>query len=179
MLLERLPDRLRDLEPVRPGLLVDGDEGGRHAVELAVDDVLPQPDLDPGDVLEADDGGLALAAAQDDVLVVGGLGERALGDDREGQLDAPGGRLLADLPGPEEGVLAGHGVLDVAGGDAERGHAVRVHPDPHRLVGHPHDRRLAGAGHALQRVEDVDVGVVGDVLARCSASPSSRRRSAS
>ena len=41
---------------VGAGLLVDGDEGGRHAVELAVDDVLPQPDLDPGDVLEVDDG---------------------------------------------------------------------------------------------------------------------------
>ncbi len=48
--------------------------------------------------------------------------------------------------------------------DAERGHAVRVHPDPHRLVGHAHDLRLARAVDALQRVEHVDVGVVGDVV---------------
>ena len=72
--------------------------------------------------------------------------------------------LLADLAGAEQRVLLVHRVGDVAGGDAQRGHAVRVHPDAHRLVGHAHDLRLAGTVHALQRVEHVDVGVVGDVV---------------
>ena len=163
--LERPVDGLRHLERVGAGLLVDGDEGGGQPVEAAVDDVLPQPHLDPGHVLQADDGPLALAGAEDDVLVALGLGVRLLGDDREGQLHVPRRGLLADLPRPVEGVLAGDRLLDVGGGDPERGHAVRVHPDPHGLVGDAHDRGLAGAGHALDRVEDVDVRVVGDVLA--------------
>ncbi len=80
------------------------------------------------------------------------------------QLDRAGGGLLPDLAGAEQRVLRLDRIGDVGGRDAERGHPVRIHPDPHRLVRHAHDRRLAGAGHALQCVEDVDVRIIGDVV---------------
>jgi hypothetical protein len=44
------------------------------------------------------------------------------------------------------------------------GHPVGVHPDAHRLIRHAHDLCLSRAGHALQRIEHVDVRVVGDVI---------------
>ena len=163
-LLERLADRRRHDEAVRARLLVDGDERRRLIVEPAVDDVLLQADARARDVADAHDRAAVLARAQDDLLVLLRVGERALRHHREAQLDRRGGRLLADLPGAEERVLGGDRVLDVAGRDLERGHAVRVHPDPHRLVRDAHDLRLAGALHALQRVEHVDVRVVRDVL---------------
>ena len=163
-LLHRLAHRVRHHEAVGARLLVDGDDRRRHAVHLAVDDVLLQPDLGARDVADAHDGAAVLARAQDDVLVLLGLGVLRLRDDRERELDRARVRLLADLARAEELVLLADRVGDVGRRDAERGHAVRIHPDPHRLVGHAHDLRLARAVDALQRVEHVDVGVVGDVV---------------
>ena len=162
--LHRLPDALRDLEAVRAGLLVDGDQGGGRPVELVLVRVEPQADVRAGDVAELHDGAPVLAGAEDDLLVLGGLDEPGLGDDREGLLDLPLARAGADLPGPEEGVLVRDRALQVARRDPQRGHLVRVHPDPHRLVGRAEDRRVAGAVHPLDGVEDVDVRVVRDVV---------------
>jgi hypothetical protein len=105
-----------------------------------------------------------LRRAQDDVLVLPRIGVLRLGDHRERQLHRPGVRLLSDLAGTEQLVLLVHRIGDVGRGDAERGHPIRIHPDPHRLVRYAHDLRLAGAVDALQRVQDIDVGVVGDVV---------------
>ncbi len=128
-----------------------------------------RPDLGARDVAEAHDRAAVLVGAQDDPLVLLRVGGGPLGDHREGELDRAGVRLLPDLAGAEQRVLRRDRVLDVARGDLERGHAVRVHPDPHRLVGDAHHLRLAGARHALERVEHVDVRVVGDVLGAVAA----------
>ena len=60
----------------------------------------------------------------------------------------PGRRLLPDLAGADQRVLLTDRLLDVAGGDAERGHAVRIHPDAHRLIGGAQDSGLPRARHA-------------------------------
>ena len=44
----------------------------------------------------------------------------------------------------------------------ELGEQIRLHPDPHRVVGGAEDEDLADAGDAQQRVDDVDVGVVAE-----------------
>ena len=80
-----------------------------------------------------------------------------------------GARLLPDLAGAEQGVLAGDCVLDVGRRDPEGGHPVRVHPDAHRLVRHAENLRLAGAVDPLDRIQHVDVGIVGHVLRAVAA----------
>jgi hypothetical protein len=123
-----------------------------------------EPDLGARDVADADDRAAVLRRAQDDVQVLLRIGVLRLRDHRERELDLAGVGLLADLTRAEELVLLADRVGDVRRRDAERGHPVRVHPDPHRLVRDAHDLRLAGAVDALQRIEHVDVGVVGDVV---------------
>ena len=53
-------------------------------------------------------------------------------------------------------------LLTVRHGQAEPGQQVRLDPDPHRVVAGAEDARFADAGHAVERVEDVDVRVVGE-----------------
>ncbi len=161
---ERLAHRFRHGEAVRAGLQVDGEERRRRAVELRLDDVLAQSHFGPRDVTQTDDRAAVLARLEDDVLVLPRVDERRLRHDGKRELHRAGGRLLADLTRAEQRVLLLHGAGDVGRRDAERGHPVRVHPDPHRLVRDAHHLRLPGAGHALQRVQHVHVGEVGDVV---------------
>jgi len=163
-LLHRIPDRRGDPQAVRAGLLVNGDECGRLTVEPAVDDVLAQPDFRPRHVFQADNGTAVLAGTKNDVLVLRRVLERALGNHGERELHRSRRRFLTDLPRPEELILGGHRLLDVARRNPEGGHPVGVHPDPHGLVGHAHDLRLSRARNPLDPVEDVDIGVVGDVV---------------
>ena len=67
-----------------------------------------------------------------------------------------------DLARRGQHVLLLDRVHDVAGGDAQRRHAVRPHPDPHAVVEGAQDLRVADARDALDRVEHVDRGVVAD-----------------
>ena len=162
---ERGVHRRGDLQGVRARLLIDGDEGGGKAVQPAVDDVLAQADFDPRDVLEADDRAFALARPQDDVLVARRLGGRLLGDHRERQLDAPGRRLLPDLPGPVQRVLAETArwmSLVVIPSDAIRSGFIQI-----RIAwsGMPMIEAWPAPGTRFRRVEHVDVRVVCDVLA--------------
>ncbi len=93
-----------------------------------------------------------------------GFDKRGLGHDRVRQLHLLVTRLLPYLAGPPQGVLLGDRILDVGRRYPEGGHPVRVHPDAHRLVRHAENLCLACAVHALDRIQNVDVGIVGHVL---------------
>ena len=72
-----------------------------------------------------------------------------------------GGRgRLADLAGRDLDVLFGQRVLDVHGGDAEIGEPVRIEPDAHRIAALAEDLHVAHAGQALQRIDDLQRGVI-------------------
>ena len=70
---------------------------------------------------------------------------------------APGRGAGRDLD-----VLLAQRVDDVAGGDLARRQPIRIEPQPHRVLALAEDRDVADAGHALERVLDVDVEVVAE-----------------
>ena len=51
---------------------------------------------------------------------------------------------------------------EIRHGQPHRRQPIGLHPDPHRVVAGAEDAHLADAGHAIERVDDVDVGVVGE-----------------
>ena len=69
-------------------------------------------------------------------------------------------RLLADLAGRDLDILLGDGILHIDGGDAELGHLVGVEPDAHRIAPLAEDHDIADAGKALQRIGDLQIGVI-------------------
>ncbi len=95
------------------GLLVNGNKGCGHAIELAVHYVLEESDFCFSHILQVYDGAAVPAPAQDDIVVLCRILEGPLRYDGKGQLDRTCRGLLADLPRPEELVLGRHGLLDV------------------------------------------------------------------
>ena len=71
-------------------------------------------------------------------------------------------RRLADLAGGDLDVLLGDGVLHVDRGDAELGELVGIEPDAHRIAPLAEDLHVADAGQALQRIDDLQIGVVAE-----------------
>ncbi|OPY84957.1 MAG: hypothetical protein A4E72_02077 [Syntrophus sp. PtaU1.Bin208] len=100
-ILQRLSHFRRNRQSVGTGLLIDGDESRRRAVELVFGDILFKPHFDPGDVLDANDRTAILARLENDVFILGRLDKLGLGYHGEGLLNLAFRRLLADLSGPE------------------------------------------------------------------------------
>ena len=88
--------------------------------------------------------------------------EPALGLDVELQLLVVGDRPRADAADRGLHVLRLDRLDDVAGGQAEAGQPVGLHPGAHRVVLRTPQRGVADAGRALDLVEQVDGDVVGD-----------------
>ncbi len=162
-LRQALLHRFGNLQGIGPGLLVDRDQSGGLAVEISAEEIILQTDLGTAHILEPHDRRPFRIGAQDDVLELGRLGETTACDHREGHFHGRRGRRLADRARAELLVLSRHGTLDIARGDAERGHAIGLEPDPHREVRHPEDRRLVRARDTLQRIEHVEIGIARDI----------------
>ena len=165
----RLAHSLGHLHAIGAWLLINGNGGGRCAVQAVVIDVRTPPGLGTGHILETHDGAAIGIGAQDDVFVDARIDCRRLRHHREVELHLAGRRLLVHLAGTDHGILRGDRVLDVGGGDTERRHAIRVHPQPHGLVGHAQNLRLAGPFDALDRIEDVDIGVGAHIVRRVAS----------
>ena len=71
-------------------------------------------------------------------------------------------RRVADAAGGDVHVLLAQRVDDVARREPARGQPHRIQPDAHRELALAEDHDVGDAGHALQRVLDVDVEVVRD-----------------
>ena len=104
-----------------------------------------------------------------------GFAQPALGGHRQGEFHRIAGRRLADLAGGELRVLFLNGLTDIADGEVQFGHAVRLEPDAHGVVGLGKQRNLTGAGDALEFVHHVDVGVVADEIGVLGAVGADRR----
>ena len=83
---------------------------------------------------------------------------------------------LAEAAGGDLDVLLAQRVDDVAGGQLARREALRIEPEPHRVLALAEDDDVADAGHALERVLDVDVDVVAEEERVVVAASPSRRR---
>ena len=151
-----------DLGPHRfAGVQCIGTAGQQHRQRdrrLAVDAVggvvALRAELDPRHVFHAQHAARAVRAQHD---VAEGLGFHKAPARGHGELELlPGQRRRgADLAGGELGVLRLHGRGHVGRRDAERGHAVGLQPQPHRVVARTEDEDVGRTGHALQVVDDV------------------------
>ena len=115
-----------------------------------------------------DDAAAVPVGAENNLVILRRIGKRPLCHHREGHLDRARRGGLSNLSGPVQSVLGGHRLLDIGGCDAQRGHPLRIHPDADRLIGNAHDLRLSGAGDALDGVQHIDIGIVGDVITAVS-----------
>ena len=117
--------------------------------------------LSPADVLEVNNRGAFATGPQDDVLELRRFGQPALGRDCKGLLHrfARGG--LANAANRELLVLVGHRFLHIGSRNPQLGHPVGFQPDSHGIVGCPENTGLVGAGNALDRIQQIEVGVVG------------------
>ena len=155
-----LAGHLGDLERVAAGKLVDGDDRGGVAVEAARDVVGLGTELDAGHILHLHDRSV-LVSADDDV------GEFLLGDESarraDGECHLLSGRhgLGTGLSGRIDRVLLADRVVDLAGGDVEVSQFGGIEPEPHRVGPRPEDRDARDSRETGERIDNVDVGVVG------------------
>ena len=133
-------DLVGHLQGVGAGQLEDGQGDRGFAVELADLVVLLGAEIDFGDIAEANDLGggrafldVALAGFDDDVAELLGRDQAAQRAHRELELLILGHGRLADGAGGDLHVLAFHGVDDVGGVQAHRGHFVGIEPDAHAV----------------------------------------------
>ena len=85
------------------------------------------------------------------------------------------GRRLAELSGRNLDVLLLERIHHVGCGQVACSQAHRIEPHAHGVLARAKVDHVAHARHALQRVDDVDVQVVGDVFARVA--PVARKES--
>ena len=160
---QRRTHLLRHVERVGARLLVHRDDGGGLALEPAADRIVLLAQLGAADVLEAHDGRIAAGRTNDDVVEFRRVSQPPGRRDGERLLDRRAGRRLAEAPHRELLVLVGDRPLHVPRRDAELRHAIGLEPDTHRVVRRAEDSRLIRAGNALERIEHVDIRVVGDI----------------
>ena len=150
-----------DLERVTAGKLVDGNDRGGVAVEASGDVVGLGAEFDTCHVLHLHDRTVLVGADHD-------VGELLLGDqtargtDRESHLLAGRHRLRAGLARRIHRVLLIDSVVDLLRRDVEVGELGRIKPEAHRIGTRSEDRDARDTGQTGERIDDVDVGVVGE-----------------
>ena len=157
----RLLDAVGDVERVRAGHLKDADRASGLAVDAARLLVVERAELDARDILQPHHRAVRVRAHRDGSEFLRRL-QPPLRADRVGHLLPGRRRLRADLTGRIDGALLLHGAHQIGNREPERGQPVRLHPDAHRVVAGAEDADVADAPDAIQRVDDVDVGVVGE-----------------
>ena len=159
LLREEIAELFHCVHGVRARELVDGDDAGVLALEAAADVVNLAAEFHAGDILHADDRAVGVGA-DDDLLKFLDGGEAAGGGDGEGENLALRDGFAADLAGRVDLVLGGDGGDDLGDRDVERGEAVRLHPDAHRVLARAEDAHAADALDAAEGLVEVDVGVI-------------------
>ncbi len=121
---------------IRPGQLVDGDIGGRFAVQPAPDVINLRPQINAGHVFQADN--RSVRVGPDNDLAEFLLGdEAALGANRISKFLPRRDRLSADLPGRIDRILLLDGIDDLRDGDAEFCQGIGLDPDAYGSTGLP------------------------------------------
>ena len=139
-----------------------GNEHRWLVVDFGARGVLECAELGAPDVAEPQGGRAPSAGADHDLVELLGIAEPAHGIDLHRELGAGRRRGLADLPRRYLDVLLGNRVLHVDGSDAELGELVRIEPHPHRVAPLAEDLHIADAGDALQRIDQLEIGVIAE-----------------
>ena len=145
-------------------------------VEIGVRRVVERGELDVGDVLAAAPprSGVCLTTILPNSAGIGEPAERLHRDLKRARMRH---RRLIEHAGGDLDVLPLQRIGDVGCGQAERLQAVRVEPDPHRIIAAAEHGDRADAVDAGERIGDFERGVVGDEQARraiCRANKGAR-----
>ncbi len=154
-------DAGRDVQGVGPRSLEHRDERGGPAVEAPRLVVGQGAQLDARHVPEAHHRALGVDAEHDRAELLGGL-KPPLGAHRVGELLPRRRRLGPHAPSRVHRALLLHRPNEVGHGEAQAGQLVGLDPDAHRVLGEAEVDHLAHARHAVERVVDVDEGVVAE-----------------
>ena len=157
--IERGADRVGGRDRVGAGSEKDRERGRGRAVEAAEGVGGLRAKLDPRHVLDPHQRSVGIGARHD-VLELFRRSEAPQRIERQLPLLLRSGRLSADPPQRGLGVLLLHGFDHVARDHREAGQPVGVEPDPHAVAEVREQLRLADAGHARDRVENVDRHVI-------------------
>ena len=154
---------LSGLDGVGTGKLVNGDDGGRLAVEAALQVVELGAQLDACDIFEAHDGAIGIGANDDlGELLFGD--QAAFGDDRIGIFLAWRNRFATDLSRGIYGVLGFQGGDDFRYGDLQLGKLIGIQPEAHGVLTRPKNGDAGDAVRSREGTEEINVGVVGQEL---------------
>ena len=159
LLFEESASLFHGVHGVRAGELVDRDNAGALALEAATDVIDLPAEFHARDILHPHNRAVGISANHD-VFEFLDRGEATRGGYRVGENLALRNRFTADLTGGVHLVLRADCLNDLGHGDVQRGEAVGLHPNAHRVFARAEDAHAADAGNAGERVVEVDVGVV-------------------
>ena len=179
-----VPDPLGGGQGIRSGLLEESDGDPLLAVEPTADVVAPRPQLRPADVTEAHDrlprGGQIMPGADatggdgrgarrerargldDHVLEGCRIGEPSGRGHRHLEVEAEGGRWLADPPGGHLDILLAQGAHDIGGREPAAGELAGIEPHPQGVVAGPEKLDVPHPLDARQRILHLEKRVIGN-----------------
>ena len=130
------------------------------AVESTCNIVGLGSEFDPSDIFHSDNRAIPVSADHD-------VGKLVLGDETTRSPNSEGHLLTrrywfgTGLSGGIHRVLLVDGFVDLLRGDIEIGQFGWIKPEAHRIGACTEDSNTRNAGESRQRIDDVDVGVVG------------------
>ena len=149
------------VERVAARRLVEGDDGGRLALEAALDIVILRAEFDARHVFEAEDGAVCIGPHHDLAEFLD-RGEITLADHGVGEFLTGRDRFGPDFANGIDAVLLLDRVDDFLRGDVELGQLVGCDPNAHGILAGTEDGDVGDAGETRQFVVQVDVRVVGE-----------------
>jgi len=155
-------DRVGRVQGVGAGQLGDGQTGRRVLVHVNLDVLAAGAQLDAADVAQPRDPPAAVGL-DDDLGELLRIGEPPQGRHGVLEVDAAGGRRLAELPGRDLDVLFPERLDHVPDGHPPRGEACRIQPDPHAVLLLPKDARFSHAVEPGQLLDHLNRRVVAQV----------------
>jgi hypothetical protein len=145
-------------------LLIDGDQGGRLAVQFGPKQIILKTDFRTADVFKSHDGHAIRICSQDNIFKFLRRTEATFSHHWKGHGYRTIGWRAADAASTKLLVLRRDRLSDVARRDAEAGHPIGLQPNSHRQIRGAQDRCLIRAGDALDGVKHVEVGVIANVF---------------
>ena len=137
----------------------DGDDAARLAIDAGDLLIILRPQLDARNVLQAHDRAIRIRAHGNLAELFGCL-QAALGAHHVSLLFALWRGFSADLSRRIDRALLLHGARNVGNGQSELGEQVGLDPDAHGVIARPEEADFANARYAVERIVDIDVGVV-------------------
>ncbi len=157
--LKEGPNLFHRIHRIRPGKLVDCDNGRIFAVETPANVVNLATQLDFGDILDPHYGSIGIGA-DDDIFKLLRCCESIGRGHSECENLTIRSWLSADLSCGIDLVLRAYGIDDLRNGDFEGGETIWFYPNAHGVLPRTENAHTSNARNTCERIVDIDVGVV-------------------